>query len=100
MGKTNPTYRDMVELQIEDWSNFRRGLRKRRQGAFDEVTRQMRLTDQASGMQNPIEPRWTMFLSLAIRYERRISELEETVEKLEAAVEEEHAEQTAKKSFS
>lgn len=51
-------------------------------------------------MQAPIEPRWTRFLSLAISYERRISELEETVEQLEAAVEDEHAEQPAEKTFS
>lgn len=100
MGKTNPTYRDMVEAQIEDWSNYRRALRKRRQGPFDEVTRQMRLTDQAGGMQNPIDPTETMFLSLFVSYERRISELEQTVAKLEAAVEDKHAEQPAEETFS
>lgn len=100
MGKTNPTYRDMVESQIEDWSNYRRGLRKRRQGPFDEITRQMRLTDQAGGMQNPVDPTETMFLSLFISYELRISELEQTVDKLQAAVEEQHEEQSAEKTFS
>lgn len=88
MGKTTPTYRDMFESQIENWGNFRRGLRKRRQGPFDEVTRQMRLIHQAGGMQNSIDPTETMFLSLFISYERRISQLEQTVERLEAAVEE------------
>lgn len=99
MGKTNPTYRDMVVSQIEDWSNFRRGLRKRRQGPFDEVTRQMRLTDQAGGMQNPIDPTETMYLSLFISYERRISELEQMTEELRKVVQESQSDQPADKVF-
>lgn len=69
MGKTNPTYCDMVESQIEDRSNLRRRLQKRRQASFDELTRQMGITDQDGGMQNPIDPTETMFLSLFISYE-------------------------------
>lgn len=99
MGKTNPTYRDMVESQIEDWSNFRRGLRKRRKQKFDEVTRQMRIADQAGGIQNPIDPTETMYLSLFISYEKRISGLEKTVEELEATVQQQHAEQPAEETF-
>ncbi|MGZ0745746.1 hypothetical protein [Haloparvum sp. AD34] len=100
MGKTNPTYREMVESQIEDWSRYRRALRKKWKAPFESVTKQMRMTDMAGGQQNPIEPRWTMFLSLFISYEERISELEQTVEELEATIEQQHAEQPAEETFS
>jgi len=89
----------MVESQIEDWSNYRRGLRKRRKPAFDKVTRQMRVTDRVGGMQNPIDPTETMYLSLFVSYERRIDELESQVEDLTTAVEELQEEQPHEEAF-
>lgn len=60
----------------------------------------MRITDQAGGRQNPIDPTETMYLSLFISYEQRIPELEQTVDEFETTIQEQHAEQPAKETFS
>jgi hypothetical protein len=39
MGRTVPTFTNLIDAEIASWSKFRRGLRKEDQDAFDEIFR-------------------------------------------------------------
>ncbi len=43
MGRTVPTFTNIIDDEVASWSKFRRGLRKEDQEAFDEIFRAARL---------------------------------------------------------
>ena len=43
MGRTVPTFTNIIDSEISSWSKYRRGLRKEDQEVFDDVFRAARL---------------------------------------------------------
>lgn len=52
MGRTNPTYRDVLTGIEERWRDFRRALRRRDQVRFDDLFTYARTHADASGLLN------------------------------------------------
>ena len=77
MGRTNPTYRDLLRKERETWSRFRRGLRHRDQPHWDRLWEQAGNYADAAGYAN--SPRTTdlILMSIFVAQERRIAMLEE-----------------------
>lgn len=95
MGRTNPTYRNVVERQEERWQPFRRALRRRHEADFDRLFEYAARHASAAGYLNRTDPEVAMLFSmlLAVETERRgleeqVAELEERVEALAGRVEE------------
>lgn len=76
MGKTNPTYRDQISAFEEDWQSFRRALRRQHQEHFDELLVHARDHADAGGVQNPVEPRWAIMVSMVLGQQQEIAELQ------------------------
>lgn len=83
MGKTNPTTRDRICEFEEEWQAYRRALRRDRQTAFDDVLVHLREQAVAIDAQNPVEPRWTYWMAVAVAQENQLRELRGRVEALE-----------------
>lgn len=89
MGRTNPTFRDLLGRLEEEWGEFRRGLRRRHQPVFDRLFGYAREHADAASHLNHHDPIVPVLVSIAIEQETRIDELEARVETLEATLEEE-----------
>ena len=76
MGKTVPSYRIALEMEIDGWRDFRRALDDRGREAFDELMDMCRSFASPSGnATNPVvfEP---MLLSIILAQAEKIKELE------------------------
>jgi len=86
MGRTNPTFRDLLGRIENRWSDYRRALRRDARPAFDRLFEYARRHADACGVQNPRDPFQAILLSVALEQERRIDELRERVAELEGRV--------------
>lgn len=82
MGRTNPTYRDQLGAIEDEWSAFRRPLRRQDQSRFDRLFVYARDHADAAGYLNHSDPLAPVWMAIAIEQERRIAELEAQVESL------------------
>lgn len=82
MGRTNPTYRDTLRHLEDRWGAYRRALRRRDQPHFDRLWEQASNYADAAGYHNSERDLDLFLFSVAVAQERRIAELEETVELL------------------
>jgi hypothetical protein len=80
MGRTNPTYRDLLGRFEDRWQPFRRALRHEDQVRFDRLLAHARRHADAGGTLNHESPVVPLLVSVAIAQERRIDELEERIE--------------------
>ncbi len=79
MGRTVPTFTNIIDSEIASWSKFRRGLRKQDQEVFEDMFRACRrhLAENFYAMRTiPFE---SIIVSIALEQHRRIRELEETL---------------------
>ena len=81
MGRTNPTFRDTIRAVEDDWSDFRRALRRRDQPHFDRLFDQVRAHADAAGYLNHPSPEIPMLVSIVLEQERRIDELEAHIDR-------------------
>lgn len=86
MGRTNPTYRDLLGSVEERWGTYRRGLRRDDKPHFDQLFVYAREHADASGLQNHDDPMAAVLLSVALEQEKTIADLSARVEALEQAV--------------
>ncbi|QLG28938.1 hypothetical protein HUG10_15940 [Halorarum halophilum] len=94
MGRTNPTFRDLVRTVEERWQAFRRTLRRRDQPRFDRLFEYVREHADAGGILNYEDRLAPMLISIDLEQERRLDDLDERVDALEADLndaESEHA---------
>lgn len=84
MGRTNPTFRDMLRSLEETWQRFRRGLRRDERQEYDRLFEYAREHADSSGYLNPQEPMHPVFLSIDLEQEKRLHELEDRVNELAA----------------
>jgi uncharacterized protein YceH (UPF0502 family) len=85
MGRTNPTYRDMIRALDNQWSDYRRGLRREDQQRFDRLFAYIRAHADASGYLNHTEPFYPALVSIDLEQEARLEELEARLSRLEEA---------------
>lgn len=83
MGRTNPTFRDVVDAYRRRWRKYRRGLRRQDQEHFDQLLDYVEEHADASSYMNPDDPVTAIMLSMHLEQEKRIAELESRVEDLE-----------------
>lgn len=79
MGKTNPTFRDLMEGRIDDLDGYRRTLKYRDQEHFDQVVTDARNTADAAGVANLSDPWNAMLLGVCVQQQRRIAALEKEI---------------------
>lgn len=86
MGRTNPTYRDLLSATEERWEEYRRTLRRRDQDRFDRLFVYARNHADAAGTLNHRDRLAPVLMSVALEQERRLDESRERVAALEDRV--------------
>jgi hypothetical protein len=76
MGRTVPTFRQLVDDAIARWAKFRRALRREDQEYFDRLFRRVRSYTQAATYQASDNPMEAILLSIALDHEKRLDALE------------------------
>ncbi len=82
MGRTVPTFTNVIDAELASWSKFRRGLRKDDQEAFDDVFRaaKLHLAENFYAMRTiPFE---SLMMSIVVEQQKTIRRLEEDLRKL------------------
>jgi hypothetical protein len=79
MGRTLPTFRQLIDDAIARWSKFRRALRRDDQEYFDRLFRRVRSYTQAATYQASDNPMEAILLSIALDHEKRLDVLERAV---------------------
>lgn len=82
MGRTVPTFTNLIDAELSSWSKFRRGLRKEDQEIFDELFRsaKLHLAENFYAMR-PI-PFESIIMSIVVEQQKKIHRLEEEMKKL------------------
>lgn len=76
MGRTNPTYRDLIRHYESTLQSYRRGLRQADQAHFDRLFDQARQHGDAATFQNATDPDTMLLLSMLLAHERRLAALD------------------------
>jgi hypothetical protein len=76
MGRTNPTFRDVLRALEDRWQPFRRALRYEDQERFDQLLTHARNHADAAGNLNHQSPVIPVLVAIALAQERRLDELE------------------------
>ncbi len=76
MGRTVPTFTQVIRQEMDGWSKFRRGLRKEDQDAFDEIFRAARMQLASSAYAARPIPFESIVISVLIAQQRMIHELQ------------------------
>ncbi|HXQ97049.1 MAG TPA: hypothetical protein VN774_01300 [Candidatus Limnocylindrales bacterium] len=79
MGRTVPTFRQLIEEATQRWSKFRRALRREDQVHFDHLFHRVRCYTQAATYQCNDDPMQSILLSIALEQEKRLDALERAV---------------------
>ncbi len=76
MGRTVPTFTNVIDIEISSWSKFKRGLRKEDQEVFDDIFRAAKkhLAENFYSMRTiPFE---SITMSIILEQGKRIKNLE------------------------
>ncbi|WP_254862038.1 hypothetical protein [Halovivax gelatinilyticus] len=84
MGRTNPTYRDVIRQLESEWSPMRRALRREYQSDFDRLFDRARGYADAAGYANPPVPERAFYLSLLLAHEVELRRLHERIDELKS----------------
>lgn len=84
MGRTNPTFRDLLRATEKRWQPYRRALRAPDQPRFDQMFEDARAHADAAGYLNHEEPLFPVLVSVLLEQQRRIDELDDRIATLEA----------------
>jgi hypothetical protein len=76
MGRTVPTYVQLVSALAAKWSKFRRVLRREDQFHFDRLVRAVRYFSPAGMYQCSDDPRESVVLSMLLSHETRVAAME------------------------
>lgn len=82
MGRTVPTFTNLIDAELTSWSKFRRGLRKEDQDVFDEIFRAAKLHLAENFYAMRAVPFESMMMSIIIEQQKKIKKLEKEVERL------------------
>ncbi|MEF8915741.1 hypothetical protein [Natronomonas sp.] len=84
MGRTNPTFRAVIDGTEQRWQDYRRALRHRDTEAFDDLFTHTRAHADAAGLLNHEEPLFPMLVSINLEQQKRLNDIEERLEQIEA----------------
>jgi hypothetical protein len=76
MGRTNPTYRDIITSLRDQWQSFKRGLRREDQDHFEDMFDHAENYADAAGHQNSTDPMDAVILSILLEHEKRLTQHE------------------------
>jgi len=80
MGRTNPTYRDLLREVEADLDPFRRALRRESQADFDRLFERADRHADAAAYLNPTDPERAVLWSVLLSQERAIRRLQAACE--------------------
>ena len=76
MGRTIPSYRMILEVEIKKWQPFRRALAsKSEREAFDELMNSARLHADAAGMSVRLIPMEAVFMSMLLAHQKALNKI-------------------------
>jgi hypothetical protein len=81
MGRTVPTFTNLIDAELASWSKFRRGLRKDDQEVFDEIFRAAKLHLAENFYAMRAVPFESMMMSIMMEQQKAIRRLEGEVKK-------------------
>ena len=82
MGRTVPTFTNLIDAELASWSKFRRGLRKDDQEIFDGIFRAAKLHLAENFYAMRAVPFESMMMSIIMEQQKTIQRLEKEVETL------------------
>jgi hypothetical protein len=77
MGRTVPTFVQLIEQASKHWSKFRRALRREDQAHFDKLFLSVRCYTQAATYQCHDNPMEAILLSIALDLQKRLDAVEQ-----------------------
>ncbi|USZ67386.1 hypothetical protein NGM10_11685 [Halorussus salilacus] len=80
MGRTNPTFRDVLRSLRDSWEDYRRALRRPDQDRFDRLFEDARQYADAGGYLNHQNPMVVVLFSISLAQQKRIEDLEAELE--------------------
>ena len=80
MGRTVPTYRIALERMAQQWSDFRRALRKGDREAFESLIRSARMHASAATYAVSLDPTESAFLSMLLEHEKELIRLRKALD--------------------
>lgn len=83
MGRTNPTYRDLVRATEERWSDYRRALRCGDQPHFDRLFEHARGHADAAGYLNHQSVEIPILVSIVLEQQKELAELRDRLDRRE-----------------
>ncbi len=69
MGRTQPTFRNLLDRLASEWSDYRRGLTAREREAFDALWQKARAHASSSSNVNRLHPMEAVFMSILLEHE-------------------------------
>ena len=81
MGRTVPTFVQLIQETAEHWKKFRRALRREDQPHFDRLFTRVRCYTQAASYQAHDNPMEAILLSIALDQEKRLDAVEKVLQK-------------------
>lgn len=87
MGRTEPTFRLVLDRLEAEWRDYRRGLSPREQDAFDALFQKARAHASASSNVGRVDPLESVLLSMLLEHEMEVRDLRVRVLRLERAFE-------------
>jgi len=79
MGRTVPTFTNLIDLELSSWAKFRRGLRKEDQDVFDDIFRAAKLHLAENFYAMRAVPFESMIMSIIIEQQKTIRKLKEEI---------------------
>ncbi|MCX6135884.1 MAG: hypothetical protein NTV54_00085 [Ignavibacteriales bacterium] len=83
MGRTVPTFTNIIDHEIASWSKFRRGLRKQDQKFFDDLFRCARIHLAENFYTMRAVPLDSIMMSILLEQRKMIQELNDRIAALE-----------------
>jgi len=79
MGRTVPTFVQLIQDAADHWKKFRRALRREDQEHFDRLFHRVRFYTQAATYQCNDNPMEAILLSIALDHEKRLDAVEKAL---------------------
>lgn len=86
MGRTIPTFTNIIDSEIASWTKYRQGLRKEDQELFDEVFRSARRQLAANFYAMRTIPFESIMMSIIVEQGRVMRELKQRLARMEEKV--------------
>ena len=86
MGRTIPSYRMILEVEIKRWEGFLKALRREDKVAFEELMNECRCYASAAGAATRPVVAEAMFMSILLSHQRSLKEMKVALEQLRSTV--------------